>query len=181
MTSKNKWIMGGVAALLVSGALFAVPALAQGRDVSFQGMMGSMHGAIGGNMAEMHAQMGGNMAEMHNAMAPLMDQMGPMHEQVMGEVAALFDMSLDELNAAMADGKSLAQLAEEKNVAPGQIQSLMTRGMKGFLDKAVEDGTITREQANQMFQHHAQNSAGCLSGEHDDMMGNMHSMMFGSN
>ncbi|MFZ5827530.1 MAG: hypothetical protein ACOY94_24775 [Bacillota bacterium] len=181
MTNRTRWIVGGVAALVISGALFAVPALAQERGYgmfgSMQSMMSSMHGA----MSSMHGAMSGDMAAMHGAMAPLMDQMGPMHEQMMGEVAALFDMTAEELNAAMAEGKSLAQLAEEKNVAPGEIQSLMTRGMKAFVDQAVEAGTITREQANQMFQHHQQHSASCVSGDHNAMMNSMHGMMGGSN
>lgn len=173
MTNKTKWILSGVAALVVSGALFAMPALAEERGVTPFGprgfsMMGTIHGA-----------MGGDMQAMHNAMAPLMSQMPAMHEQAMGEVAGLLNMTIDELNAAMAEGKTLAELADEQKVAPGQLQSVMTRNMKTFLDSAVKDGTLTREQANQMFQLHQQHSTDCISGQ-SGMMGGMHGMMFGT-
>ncbi len=183
MQKRTKWILGAAAALVISGSVFAVPALAQnlgyGHMSAFMGSanMQKMHQQMmnSGSMAQMHQQMmGSEMMAMHEAMAPLMSQMPAMHDQVMGEVAGHFDMTLDELNAALAEGKTLEQLADEKKVAAEEIISIMTQNMKSFLDSAVEAGTITREQADQMTEMHQQHSTDCLNG------GGMHGMMFGT-
>ncbi|WP_374712928.1 hypothetical protein [Symbiobacterium terraclitae] len=174
MNAKTKWILSGLAALLVSGVLYALPAMAEERGVapwgnSGPGMMGRMHSLMARHMS-------GTLMAMHNAMAPLMSQMGAMHDQMMGELSTLLGMTREELDGALAQGKSLDQLAQEKQVAPEEIRSLMDRTMKAFLDKAVENGTLTEEQAEQIYRHHQQNSARCLTLD----MGSMHTMMFGS-
>ena len=43
-------------------------------------------------------------------------------------------------------------------------QEAMTAQMRAFLDGAVEDGTLTREQADLMLEYHEQYSGLCHSG-----------------
>jgi hypothetical protein len=158
MTKTMKWILTGVASLAAASLLFAVPALARATGTDHRSMVATMHGG---------------------AMAPLMGQMPAMHDQVMGEIAKRLGLTPAELNQAIADGKSITDLANERNVSPDEVLQIMTEGMRSLLDQAVEAGTITQEQADQMLQFHAQHSAGCLSVHAGNMM-SMHDMMFGS-
>jgi hypothetical protein len=154
MRKMTAWILGGVAALTVTGLAFAMPALAEDKAPNTDPT------APGYNMMQ-----SGDMATMHNVMMPLMGQMPAMHQQVMGDVAKQLGMTLDELNQAMKDGKSLATLANEKGVAIGEIRATMTNGMKSFLDKLVADKTITQEQAGQMLGFMEKNMESCLTGQ----------------
>jgi hypothetical protein len=167
MTKTMKWLLGGAAALAVAGAAYAIPALAAGNG---SGMMAG-YGMMGG-YGMMQAR-GGNMAAMHSTMMPLMGKMAAMHDQVMGEVAGLLNMTVEDLTKAMAEGKSLTALAEEKGVAVGEIRAVMTRSMKAFLDQLVEEGSITREQAAQWLGFMEKHLEYCLTGNMGAMMGMM--------
>lgn len=196
MKTTTRWILGGAVALAVAGAAYVLPAVAAenpsvfgfGRMAAMHGSMTSgnmsamhgsmmsgnmaaMHGSMtSGNMAAMHgSMMSGDMAAMHSQMAPLMAQMGAVHDTVMGEVAALLGLNRAELEQALGSGKSLSALAAEKQVAIGDLQAVMTKGMKSFLDAQVQAGTITQEQAAQMLAMHAQNAGTCAAG--GSMMG----------
>lgn len=168
MNGTTRWVLGGIVALAVAGAAYVLPAMAAESSVPFgPGRMGFHAG-----------MMSGDMSAMHNQMAPLMAQMGTMHQTVMGDVAALLGMSVEELDQAMADGKSLTALAEEKKVAIGEIRAVMTKAMKSLLDAQVEAGTITQAQAAQMLAMHEQNFGSCSSGG-GMMGGGMQGMMQG--
>ncbi len=164
MTKRTKWILGGVAALAVSGLIYAMPALAAGNGYGYGGP------AFGYGMMQAR---GGDMATMHNAMYPLMSQMPAIRDQVMGEVAALLDMTADDLYADLGEGKSLADIAAEKGVAIGQIRALMTQNMKAFLDQWVDEGSVTRAQAGRWLGFMEQNLDACLAGQMGGMVGMM--------
>lgn len=150
MNTKTRWILGGMAALAVAGLVYARPVLAA---PGWGGMMhnGMTHnGMIGSGMMGRHAMMSGNMPAMH--------------AQSMGEVSALLGMTADELTQAMSQGKTIAQLAAEKNVAVGEIRALMTRQMKSHLDQQVADNQLPQAQAAEMLSMMERNSAACMSG-----------------
>lgn len=153
------WVLGGAAALVVTGLAFAMPALAEDKAPPSPA-------APGFSMMQSH----GGMAAMHSVMMPLMSQMPAMHEQVMGDVARQLGMTLDELNQAMTE-KSLATIADEKGVAIGEVRANMTSGMKTFLDKLVAEKTITEDQAGQILGLMEKNLESCLTGEMGSMMG----------
>lgn len=159
MTKTMRWVLGGAAAITISGAAFVAPVLASGGRM--MAGVGMMHGA------------GSDMAAMHGAMHPLMGQMPAMHQQVMGDVGQLFGMTADELTQALAGGKTLAVLAEEKNVPIGDVRATMTKSMKNVLDQLVEAKTITAEQAGQMLGFMEQNMDACLTGSMSDIMQQM--------
>jgi len=175
MNKISKWALGGVAAVAVAGLIYAAPVLAAGG----YGMMGSagtagmMSGA--GAAAMMNGQgsamMQGNMAEMHNLMAPLMNEMPKIHTQVMGDVAGRLGLTADDLFKAMADGKSLAQIAADKNVAVGEVRAAMTTSMKTALDQLVEAKQLTADQSGKILGYMEQNLEACLNGAGGGMMG----------
>lgn len=167
MTRTTKWSLALTAALASAGLIFTVPALAQENGFSPRAMMN------------------GGMAAMHNSMMPLMSEMPTMHTEMLGDVAAFLGMSVDELNGALAEGRSLTELAVEKGRSFEEAQALMTDSMKAFVQRAVEAGSITQAQADQMLQYHEQYSGSCHAvqsgGMMGGMMGGMRNMMFAPN
>lgn len=155
MTRTTKWSLALTAALASVGLIFAVPALAQEHGFGHRAMMS------------------GGMAAMHNSMMPLMSEMQSMHTEMHGDVAEFLGMTRGELNAALADGSSLDDLAADKGIPFGEVQALMTNRMKAFVDRAVEAGSLSREQADQMLQYHGQYNGGCHAGRSGGMMGGM--------
>lgn len=77
---------------------------------------------------------------------------GPMHTYMQAELAEALGITVDELNAAHADGKTFWQIAEEKGFTVEQAQQLMLDARSVALDAMVADGTITQEQADWMQQ-----------------------------
>ncbi len=63
-------------------------------------------------------------------------------------VADALGISVEELDAALADGQSLASLAEEKGVDMADVQAAMQAVRDEAIQQAVEDGLITQEQAD---------------------------------
>lgn len=94
------------------------------------GRWGMGHGPGGGLMAEYHELM-------HEAMA-----------EALG-------ISLEEFEAARAEGLTLVDLAEEAGVTPEQLGELMSEVRAEVLEQAVADGVITAEQAAWMLERHA--------------------------
>ncbi len=69
---------------------------------------------------------------------------GP-HSEAMAE---LFGMTVDELHDALHSGKSLATIAEERNVALSKVTDLLVAEFSAHLDEEVASGEHTREEAD---------------------------------
>ena len=64
-------------------------------------------------------------------------------------LAEQLDMTVDELQAELEAGKTVAELAEEKGV---DLDAAHIDAMKDRIEQAVEDGTLSQEQADWMLQ-----------------------------
>ena len=64
-------------------------------------------------------------------------------------LAEQLGLTADELQAELEAGKTIAELAEEKGV---DLDAARIEGMKERIQQAVEDGTMTQEQADWMLQ-----------------------------
>jgi hypothetical protein len=64
-------------------------------------------------------------------------------------LAEQFGMTVDELQAELEAGKTIDELAEEKGV---DLDAARIEAMKERIQQAVEDGTISQEQADWMLQ-----------------------------
>ncbi len=64
-------------------------------------------------------------------------------------LAEQLGMTVDELQAELDAGKTIAELTEEKGV---DLDAVRVEAMKERLQQAVEDGTLTQEQADWMLQ-----------------------------
>lgn len=67
-------------------------------------------------------------------------------------LAELFGMSTGELADARAEGKSLADIADDKGVSEDEVLDTMLEQRREALQQAVEDGRLTQEQADAMLQ-----------------------------
>jgi len=65
-------------------------------------------------------------------------------------VADVLDMTPEELMSDLQDGRSLAELAEEKGVDSQTIVDAVRSGMDERLQEAVENGRLTQEQADRI-------------------------------
>jgi|GEM_PF-1126346 len=64
-----------------------------------------------------------------------------------GVAAEQLDMTPQELLAALQDGKSINNLAQEKGTDPADITAAILEKLDETLDQAVQDGKITQERA----------------------------------
>jgi hypothetical protein len=53
-----------------------------------------------------------------------------------------------DVTSALRDGKTLADLAKEKNVDEAKVKTAIADAEKAALDRAVQDGLITKERAD---------------------------------
>jgi hypothetical protein len=65
--------------------------------------------------------------------------------------AEALGMTVEELQAAREAGKSMADLLEEQGLTAAQFQEAMTAARQAAVEKAVADGVITQEQADQIL------------------------------
>ena len=111
------------------------------------GLMGDGAGMMGN-----FAQNGDGYAWMNN-MHQWMYTSGGMHALVWNGLADAIGLTPDELNAELASGKTLTQIAETKGVSQEQLAVALEKSVKAGLDKAIADGVLTQEQAEQMLNH----------------------------
>lgn len=75
------------------------------------------------------------------------------HDQMWEALAKALDMTVDELNAALQSGKTVAEIAEEKGISTEELQQAMLDAHAEVLAQAVKDGKLTQEQADQMLEY----------------------------
>jgi len=75
---------------------------------------------------------------------------GAMHDYMEKIVADKLGVTVEELEALHADGKTFWQIAEDKGLTVEQAQQLMVDARSEALDAMVKDNLITQEQADWM-------------------------------
>ena len=68
-------------------------------------------------------------------------------------IADALGITVDELQAARNEGKSVAAIAEEKGINIGELTNKMVEARKADLEKLVKDGKITQEQMDAMLEN----------------------------
>jgi hypothetical protein len=88
------------------------------------------------------------------AMTP--DQAVEKQQASFQQEADLLGISLDEVKNAWAQGKSMSQLAQERNITSDQLRQKMQdkrlQDMKTRMQTLVDNGVVTRAQADQRLQ-----------------------------
>ena len=107
-------------------------------------------GIVGANIASAHGFFGGFGADL----TP--DQIVSRQQTMFQNEAQVLGISVDEVKEAWADGKSLWQIAQEKNISQEQIQTRMKdlalQQLKTHLQTLVDKGVITQAQADRRVQ-----------------------------
>ncbi len=76
----------------------------------------------------------------------------------LGENAAeILGLDVDELKEKVADGMSLAEIADEQGISEDDLKSKLLESAKADLDQKVEDGDLTQDQADEIYQHFSDN------------------------
>ena len=76
--------------------------------------------------------------------------MGRMGGEMLTVVAKALDMTETDLRTALVDGKSVADLASEKDVDLQVVINAIMTERKAKLDEAVAAGKITQERADEL-------------------------------
>ncbi len=82
------------------------------------------------------------------SLGPIVDK-----EVIQTAVANALGISVDELEAIRAEGKSLPQIAEELGVEMSAVQEAVQAARAEALQQAVAEGKITQEQADWLLEH----------------------------
>jgi len=97
---------------------------------------------------------------MMNRTADVEDMDGPMHDDMMAVFSQKLGISVEDLNARLAKGETIAQIATAKGLTAEQFQTLMTDARGQAIDQAVKEGTLTQAQADWMKQRGAGQAMG---------------------
>lgn len=108
-----------------------------------QGMMGN-----GGMMAQ--GGMMSNSGMMGNGGMMAHGGMGIIDRQSI--IAEALGITVEELQAARAEGKTLPQLVAELGLDLEEVRAAIQAGVTEAINQAVADGTLTQEQANWMLE-----------------------------
>ncbi|MFH2040585.1 MAG: hypothetical protein ABIJ65_14225 [Chloroflexota bacterium] len=77
---------------------------------------------------------------------------GVLHDALIAVFAEELGVSVEDLNASLLSGETLADIAFEKGLTVDEFQALMTDARAQAVAQAVSDGTLTQEQADWMAQ-----------------------------
>jgi hypothetical protein len=89
---------------------------------------------------------------MMNQTAVASDTDGLLHDAMMAVYAQKLGVSVEDLNARLAKGETIAQIASSKGLTAEQFSTLMTDARSQAIAQAVKDGTLTQTQADWMNQ-----------------------------
>ena len=82
-------------------------------------------------------------------------QDGLLHDGMIAVYAQKLGISVDDLNARLTKGETMAQIAYSKGLTAAQFSALMIDARTQAIDQAVKDGTLTQAQADWMNQRGA--------------------------
>lgn len=87
-------------------------------------------------------------------------QDGFLHDEMIAVYAQKLGISVEDLNARLAKGETMAQIASSKGLTADQFTALMADARSQAIDQAVKNGTLTQAQADWMKQRGAGMTAG---------------------
>jgi hypothetical protein len=95
----------------------------------------------------------------------------PMRETMIAAFATELGLTVEEVEAAIAEGKSVYDLAAENGISEENFYSIMLAARQASLDIGVAQGTFTQERADWMSQRQTNMQTGefetCLDGPGD--------------
>lgn len=98
-----------------------------------------------------------------NVMHQWMSTTSGMHTTVWNGLAEALGLTPEELNAQLASGQTLAQIAEAQGVSQEELAAALEASVKAGLEQAVADGVLTQAQADQMLSQMTGNFGGMIA------------------
>ena len=77
---------------------------------------------------------------------------GILHDTMIAVFAQKLGLTVDELNARLAKGETMTQIAASKGLTAEKFTTLMADARSQAIDQAVKDGKLTQAQADWMKQ-----------------------------
>lgn len=93
---------------------------------------------------------GGRGAMGNGQMVTARSQDGVLHDGMIEFYAAELGISVEDLNARIASGETLSEIAFAEGLTTEEFTALRTDARSAAIDQAVVDGTLTQEQADWM-------------------------------
>jgi hypothetical protein len=84
-------------------------------------------------------------------------------------VAESLGIEEDELRSELADGKTIAEIAEEQGVDVQDVVDAIVAAHQERLDEAVADGDLTQEQADEILAGAEERATSFVNGERPDL------------
>lgn len=135
-----KKLLLGIVMVLVVVAAFGASSSVYAQSSTPQGVgPGNGYGMMGGQ-----GMRGGMMASTYGT------QTGLLHDEMVVLYAEKLGISIDDLNARLADGETMSQIAISTGLTLDEFRTLMVEVRSLAIDQAVLDGTLTQEQADWM-------------------------------
>ena len=78
------------------------------------------------------------------------DDHGPYHETMLATFAEELGLTVAQIEARLESGESMWQIAESEGMSAEEFGQMMLLARQTMLNQAVEDGTLTQEQADFM-------------------------------
>lgn len=78
---------------------------------------------------------------------------GLLHDAILDAFAEKLSLTVDELNTRLANGETMAEIATSEGLSIEEFQTTMEDIRNQAIEEAVQDGTLTREQADWLKQH----------------------------
>lgn len=100
----------------------------------------------------------GGMSMMNQTAAGAQD--GLLHDEMIAVYAQKLGISVDDLNARLTKGETMAQIASSKGLTADQFTTLMADARSQAIAQAVKDDSLTQAQADWMNQRGAGMAAG---------------------
>ena len=80
-------------------------------------------------------------------------QYGPMHTYMVDAIAEKLGLTSEDVQSRLAAGETMWQIASSTGLSDDQVRTVLGEAHDLALDKAVEAGLLTQEQADWMDQH----------------------------
>lgn len=92
-------------------------------------------------------------------------QDGILHDGMIAVYAQAMDLSVEDLNARLAAGETLAQIAAAQGLTVDEFWALKADARAKAVEQAVKDGTLTQAQADWMAQRGRRMGGGARGGQ----------------
>lgn len=144
---KKIWIIAGVAGITV--VALGVTSLVFAQSDSPDQAPGYGYGMMGGR---------GGYGGMRGGFGS--GEFGPNHEYILEEFADATGLSPEETESRLASGETMFQIAEAEGISIEEFGDIMSSARTKAIEEALENGSLTQEQAEFMTQRMAQRGAG---------------------